>query len=624
MKRLLLAFMLLLAASTSFGSDLFEHDSVYLPDVETFMQIGYSASGGISPDAKTILFTTSFSDVNQLYRLTPEGWPYQLTMFEDGMDWYSPSRDFKYAVLGASVGGDEQSQLFLCEIETGRLKKLTNSSEVQFGFPVWSRDGETIYFRSNKTNGQDFQVWKMSLFEGEEILVQDKAGYNGPSDISRDGKYLLTYTYQSNVNNDFYLLDLETGEETCLTPHEGDAMYGSFNLTPDLKYAYVTSNYNDDGISRLAKINVETQELEFLDQDSKWEYEGCVLSDDGRYLSWLVNEEGYTKAYLKDLQTDQMLPTPPLEGIIGGGAMSDVKSMLFSFNSPTKAPDLWLWEWETEKLTQITHSSYAGIDPSLFTEPKLIRYESFDGLEIPAFLYLPADYNGGTIPFIIHAHGGPEGQFRPTFSRHFTYLMLNGFGILAVNPRGSDGYGRDYMAMDNYKKRLDSVKDYAWAAKWLISNGYTEESMLGIKGGSYGGYVVMASLTEYPSLYRAGLNSVGIVNFVTFLQNTKAYRRALRESEYGPLTDSTFLATISPIHKVDKIKAALMVVHGENDPRVPIGEARQIIEAMEARGAEVESLIYPDEGHGIAKLGNRLEYYRKMVEFFDKYLKSDS
>ncbi len=623
MKTFFLATLTLLLASTTLsGVDLFERDSMYIPDIETFMQIGHSSRGAISPDGKIILFTTSLTDVTQLFRRTPEGWPYQLTVFEEGIDWYLPSDDFKYAILGVSRGGNEQSQLYLCDIMTGRLKQLTNSPDVQYGYPVWSQDGETIYFRSNKTNGQDFQVWKINLLDGEEILVQGKAGYNGPSDISKDGRYLLTYTYNSNVDNDYFLLDLETGDEDLLTPHEGDALFTSFNLTPDLAYAYVTTNNNEDGIIRLAKLNMETKELEFLDKDSEWEYEGCVLSDDSRYIGWIVNEGGYAKAYLKDLETDQMLPAPPLEGIIGGGSLSEVKSALFEFNSPTKAPDLWLWEWETETLTQITFSSYAGIDPSVFTEPKLIRYKSFDGLEIPAFLYLPADYNGGPIPFIVHAHGGPEGQYRPYFSRHFTYLMLHGYGVLAVNPRGSEGYGREYKAMDDYKKRLDSVKDYAWAAKWLIRNGYTKESMLGIKGGSYGGYVVMASLTEYPSLYRAGLDYIGIVNFVTFLQNTKAYRRALREAEYGPLTDSTFLASISPIHKVDKIKAALLVVHGENDPRVPVGEARQIIEAMEARGAEVESVIYPDEGHGASKLSNRLDYYRRMVDFFDKYLKS--
>jgi dipeptidyl aminopeptidase/acylaminoacyl peptidase len=618
---LIASLSLLIAASSLFGMDLFGGDSTYVPDIETFMQIGWTSDGSISPDGKTILFSASFTDAHQLFRLTDEGWPYQLTMFEDGIEWYSPSRDFKYAIVGAATGGNEDAQLYLMDVETGRIKQLTNNPEVRYGYPLWTRDGKTLYFRSNRTNGKDFQVWKMDLPDGEEILVQDKPGLNGPAGLSRDGKFLLTYSYNSNVDNNYYLYDLESGEETLLTPHDGDAMFSSFNLTQDATKAYLITNYNDDGIARLATIDIASQKLEFIDTDSRWEYEGCILSEDGQYLGWRVNEDGFTKVYLKDLQAGEMLPTPPLDGMYSGEWMTEVGSFLFSFNSPTKAPDLWLWKWETQELEQITHSTYAGIDPALFNEPQLIRYKSFDGVEIPAFLFLPQGYDGGKIPFIIHAHGGPESQYRPSFARHFQYLMLNGYGILAPNPRGSKGYGREYMAMDNYKMRLNSIKDYAWGAKWLISNGYTDESMLGIKGASYGGYAVMASLTEYPSLYRAGINQVGIVNFVTFLQNTREYRRALRESEYGPLSDSMFLASISPIHKVDKIKAALMVVHGENDPRVPVGEARQIIEAMQARGAEVESLIFPDEGHGIAKLSNRLMYYRSMVDFFDKYLK---
>jgi dipeptidyl aminopeptidase/acylaminoacyl peptidase len=265
----------------------------------------------------------------------------------------------------------------------------------------------------------------------------------------------------------------------------------------------------------------------------------------------------------------------------------------------------------------------AGIDPSLFVEPTLIKYKSFDGLEIPAFLYLPPDYQGKPIPFVIDVHGGPESQFRPGFVRNFQYLLLNGYGVFAPNIRGSSGYGKEYVMLDNYKKRLDSIKDVAEGAKWLIKNGYTTKDRLAIKGGSYGGYVVMAALTEFPDLFAAGIDEVGIVNFVTFLENTKTYRRELRESEYGPLTDKEFLESISPIHKVDKVKAALLVIHGENDPRVPVDEARQVIEAMRAQGGEVDSLIFSDEGHGIAKLSNRLVAYRKMVDFLDQHLKKD-
>jgi dipeptidyl aminopeptidase/acylaminoacyl peptidase len=199
--------------------------------------------------------------------------------------------------------------------------------------------------------------------------------------------------------------------------------------------------------------------------------------------------------------------------------------------------------------------------------------------------------------------------------------MLNGYGILAPNVRGSSGYGRDYMAMDNYKKRTESVKDAGAAARWLVDKGYTDPDHLAVKGASYGGFMTLACLTEFPQLFAAGIDEVGIANFVTFLENTAEYRRALREAEYGPLDDRGFLEEISPLTHVDRITAPLLVIHGENDPRVPVGEARQIASAIEARGGTVESLIFPDEGHGVSKLSNRLQSYRKMVEFLDRHIK---
>jgi dipeptidyl aminopeptidase/acylaminoacyl peptidase len=338
-------------------------------------------------------------------------------------------------------------------------------------------------------------------------------------------------------------------------------------------------------------------------------------------MGWILNEDGYARMKLANLETGQELPIPELDGIVDDLALSKTSRMLLTFNNPTQTWDIWSWDWQTKKLDKLTHAVYAGIDRNIFTEPKLIKYKTFDGLEIPAFLYLPADYNGGPIPFIMDIHGGPEGQFRPYFNRHFQYLMLNGFGLLAPNVRGSEGYGKDYMNLDNYKNRLHSVADMKAGADWLITEGYSKQGMIGIKGDSYGGYMTMAAITEYPGFFSAAINLVGIVNFVTFLQNTRPYRRHLRESEYGPLTDPEFLKSISPIHKAHLIETPLMVVHGENDPRVPVGEARQIIKAIEDRGGIVEPLIYADEGHGIGKLSNRLIFYRKMVEFFEEHLK---
>ncbi|KPL00585.1 MAG: hypothetical protein AMJ90_08070 [candidate division Zixibacteria bacterium SM23_73_2] len=587
------------------------------------MQIGYASNPQITKDGKILFFETGFTGVDQLYRLDSSGWPYQLTFLPDGIDFFSISPDGKKAIVGAAKGGDEQAQLYLVDTETGQTKALTKKTEVRHGSPEWSPDNQKIYFYNNQTNLKDFHIFSLDLETKKQEKIFEYHGWNSIADVSFDGRYLLIYHYPSNINNDIYLVDLTTLKSENITPHQGDYLFQYSRFSGDGKTVYLASNMNEDGIMRLAQIDLDTKELTFWDEESNWETEMLSISPDRRYLAWIINEEGYSELKISDLESKIEIPTPDLKGRIFEIFFSDQSSIAFSFSSPTKTTDIWIWDWKKQELRKVTHSVMAGIDPSLFAEPTLIKYKSFDGLEIPAFLYLPPSYQGKPIPFILHIHGGPESQYRPGFIRHFQYLLLNGYGVLAPNIRGSSGYGREYTLMDNYKKRLDSIKDIAEGARWLFENVYTSKEQLAIKGASYGGYAVMGALTEHPDLFAAGIEEIGIVNFVTFLENTKAYRRKLRESEYGPLTDREFLKSISPIHKVDKIKASLLVIHGENDPRVPVGEARQVIEAVRAQGGEVDSLIFPDEGHGIAKLSNRLVSYRKMVDFLDKNLKKD-
>jgi dipeptidyl aminopeptidase/acylaminoacyl peptidase len=294
--------------------------------------------------------------------------------------------------------------------------------------------------------------------------------------------------------------------------------------------------------------------------------------------------------------------------------------MLFTFNSPTQAPDIWSWDWQAEKLKQVTQVAYAGIDSDLFAEPKLVTYSSFDGLQVPAFFYLPVGYRGGLIPIIVDLHDGPDIQYRPAFDPYFQYLIWHGYGILAPNVRGSGGYRKKYAALDDYKLRPDAVKDIKAGVEWLYMNGYTRPGMVGVTGKGYGGYLALAGLTEYPNLFAAACDQNGIVNFVTYLENTSLYGRSMAAAEYGPPADHGFLQSISPITKADRIRTPLLVVHGKNDPLVPVDEARQIIAAIQDRGGVVDSLIFPDEGHEMNRPGDRLILYRAMSAFLDSHL----
>jgi dipeptidyl aminopeptidase/acylaminoacyl peptidase len=598
-----------------------------IPDIETFMQIGSATTPLLTRDGQTLYFTTAVTGTRQLYRLTPEGWPYQLTFFPSGISGINLSRDEKRIAVTAAPDGNERYQIYMLDAITGLLTPTVTDSEARFGTPSFGPEDRKIYFSGNPDSPADFYLYEQDMESGVRRTVYKREGMNSVVDIAEDGKTLLIAHATSNTDNDIYTLDIETGRTRHLTPHEGGISFSAAFFVGDARTVYVAADDNPQGVARLAKIEGDppTRTPLFPEEDSPWSIESITMSTDFKTLAWTVNEDGWGRLHLWDIAGKRELPVPKLDGICSGLSLSDTGRLAFGFNSPLQTADIWTWDWpasgEGGQLRQRTFSSYAGIDPQWFAPPELVHYESFDGTKIPAFLYLPSGARTGPIPFIVDVHGGPEGQFRPYFNRHFQYLLLNGYGVFAPNVRGSTGYGRAYTDADNYKKRLDSVKDLAWGAKYLISSGRAAAGKIGVKGASYGGYMTLAAMTEFPELFAAGIDEVGIANFETFFGGTAAYRRDLRASEYGPPSDSLFLRSISPIHKVDRIRGALLVVHGANDPRVPVGEARQIIRALRGRGSPVDSLIFPDEGHGVGKQPNRLVLYRKMVEFFDRYLK---
>lgn len=600
----------------------------YIPDISTFMKIGGNSPLAQTWDGGTVFFTSSMSGSRQVYRITEEGWPYQLSLFDDGIDFFTLSWGGDMAIVGASVGGSEQSQLFLMDTQTGRVRQLTDFEGARFGSIKWAKDDRSFFYRSNAQNKKDFFVYRMSVSSGkvEKIFgdAENYGGWNEIANISQDGARLIIVRWNSNMDSDMFLVDIASGDVTQLNHDNKEVTYDYPTLMPDNKTIWLVCNDNEDGIPRLAMMTVGSPDIEFAQDgwlDQKWVVQNLIISRDYKYMLAQTNEDGFARINIRETESRLPLPTPPLDGMLTGSSFAIDGSCLLGFSGPTRAPDVWRWHPKTEGLTQLTFANYAGIDREIFVKPKIITFKSFDGLEIPAFLYLPTSYTGTPVPFVIHAHGGPESQFRPGFIRNIQYLILNGYGVLAVNPRGSSGYGRDYMNLDNVQNRKNSLKDYRAAVDWLIDKRFTKKGRIGIRGASYGGYVVLGMITEYPDLFSAAVDMVGIANFQSFLENTKPYRRHLREAEYGSLNNPEFLASISPIHKADLIRTPLLVIHGENDPRVPVGEARQIIAAVNKSGGIVDSLIFPDEGHGTSKRVNIIAKYRRQIQFFDTYLK---
>lgn len=580
-----------------------------------FLKIRGAYGAGWSPDGRRVTFITSITGVPQAWEV-PEGggWPEQLTFHEErvGRAEYPPVGE--RLLYSMDAGGNERMQLFLLDRRTGIERDLTRRPDAIHQFGAFSPEGERIAYTATRRNGTDFDVYVQRLPDGEPEVAWETEGYHEVAGWAPDGSFLLVLRHRSNMDGDLYRLDLRSGQAVLLTPHEGEARFLSPRITPDGRSIFLATDRDGDFL-RLGRLDPSTLEISYLTPDDH-DVESVELSRDGRYLVAARNVEGYSDLLLFSGEGRRM-PDPQVpEGVFGGFAFSpDSRRLAFTLTGPDRNPDIWLLELPDGEPRRLTRSTTAGIPRDTFRRPRLVRYPTFDGRKIPAFLYEPERERP---PVIVDVHGGPEAQERPDFNPVTQYFVHRGYAVFAPNVRGSTGYGKAYTHLDDVRRRMDSVKDLAYAARWLRENGYER---IAVMGGSYGGFMVLAALTEYPDLWSAGVDIVGIANLVTFLENTGSYRRALREAEYGSLErDREFLRSISPIHKAGRIKAPLMVIHGKNDPRVPVGEAEQIVERVRANGGAVEYLLYEDEGHGLAKLKNRLDAYPKIAAFLDEHL----
>jgi dipeptidyl aminopeptidase/acylaminoacyl peptidase len=378
-----------------------------------------------------------------------------------------------------------------------------------------------------------------------------------------------------------------------------------------------------------ASIDVGTGHLDYL-VEADWDAIGGAISPDDRFLAYFRNVDGAGRLHIYDLEKKQdsqieRLPLGAFESPVVAGRSQmdwspDSKQLVFSFQGPRHNLNLWLYNVEDESIKQLTFVPKSSIPTSDLIEPESLRFPSFDDLLIPVWAYRPI--NGlRPLPTVVYVHGGPEGQETARFNIVVQYLVNRGFLVLAPNVRGSSGYGKKGVHLDDVEKRLDSVKDLEYLVKWASGKGLAKHDQIGIVGGSYGGFMVLSALTEYPDLWAAGVDLVGIANFETFLENTARWRRHLREAEYGSLEkDKKLFKRISPIHRVENIQSPLLVIHGANDPRVPVGEAEQIVERLQKLGRQVEFLRFEDEGHGIAKIPNRVKAYTAMGDFLERTL----
>ena len=623
-------------------------------DIERYLNIRSASSPTFSPDGKRVAFLTNITGTSQIWMIDANGgYPEQITAYQDNISFieWSPNG----IIFGKASGGDENTQFFWLSNDGADIKQLTDDPKVRHNFGAISEDGAKIFYTSNKRDKNWFDVYSMNLADGkEELLYQDDSS-NFVSAVSDDNSKVIVSRSSVNfsLDNDLYLIDTKTKQAAHLTPHDEAATFSDVHFLDNNTIIFGT-NQNDEFIT-LSRMDLTTKEITPKNK-VLWDLDATAISRDDKNFAYTINREGFSQLYISTIEKkpnpkagfDLNLITQntelPANGIVGGLEFSkDANKLAFTLSSAKNPTDIWIYDLRTKKIIQLTKSSRSGIPQSSFVAPELIKYKSFDGREISAWYYLPNKFFqpkvGGVIfekenektlreltnpnvPFIVSVHGGPEGQERPGFNPLYQYYLSRGYAILATNVRGSTGYGKTFSHLDDVEKREDSVKDLAAAVEWLKTSGGADAKRIAVMGGSYGGYMTLASITLYPDLWAAAVDTVGIVNWESFLKNTSGYRRRQREVEYGMLDkDIDFLRKISPIAKVDKIKTPLFVIAGKNDPRVPYTEAEQVVKALKDRNAIVQYKLYDDEGHGVSKLKNRLELYPLVADFLDKYMK---
>ncbi|WP_137289101.1 S9 family peptidase [Natronorubrum halophilum] len=602
-------------------------------DIERYLNIRSAYGPSFGPEGERLSFLMNTTGTPQIWTLEePRSWPEQRTFYDERVTFASWSPERPELIFGKDEGGNERAQLFKLDVETGAIENLTGMPDAKHRWGGWSHDGERFAFASNRRDESVFDLYVQRRDESgaDATLVYEGDGWLSLSGWSPDDSRVLVSQAYSNFDQDLYLLDLESDERELehLTPHEGDVRYQSASWAPDGEGIYLVTDEGDADTLYLAYLDLESGELETVADGDGWNVDGIALDDETGRFVYSRNVEGYTDLTVGEFdETDptafETFPEPDLPGGISGGVSFDPDAERFALSTTGDAvnTNVFVVDIETGAAERWTDAPTAGIPRESFDESELVHVESFDGLEVPGFLTLPDAREANETPVIVDIHGGPESQRRPSFSSVKQYFLDRGYGYFEPNVRGSSGYGADYAALDDVEKRMDSVADVEACVTWLQEHSAVDPDRIVAKGGSYGGFMVLAALTEYPDLWAAGIDIVGIANFVTFLENTGDWRRELREAEYGSLeNDREFLERISPTNNIERIEAPLFVLHGENDPRVPVGEAEQIAEKAAEQGVSVRKLIFDDEGHGFSKLENRIEAYTEIATFLDKHV----
>lgn len=592
--------------------------------VELMAKVGSASSPEFSPDGRQLAFLSSLSGLPQVWVMPSEGgFPKLVTPFEEPVGGFAWSPDGQWLAVSVAPGGGLNSQIYVLRPNGGNVTLLTDGGKENNWLGDWVKDGSGVTVASNRRSPDAMDAYILST-SGAPRLVAKNVGIGYLTDTTRDARAALLYRLVSRGSNDLYHVDLESGKEILLTPHEGPGEFeGQF--APDGKTVYLASNRERDLVA-FARVRIGDDgagPIEILVGRDDAELESFTLNDAGTLAALIWNVEGKNELTFFDLTTGKPRPAPPLPVEIARQLTftKDGGRLAFSATGAATPTDIWTLDIASGKYRQLTFSAHAGIDLNNLIRPAVVRYQAHDGLPLSGWLYRAGGDGPG--PIVINFHGGPEGQERPVFNSTYQALLARGISVFGTNVRGSSGFGKRFVNLDNGALRVDSVRDIKSTVDYLVKAGIADPSRIGIMGGSYGGYMVMAGLAEYPDLFAAGANLFGVVNFETFFKHTEPWMAAISKVEYGdPETEAEMLHSLSPIHQVDRVVAPTIVLHGANDTNVPVVEAEQVVESLRKRKVPVEYVLFPDEGHGWRKTTNRIRSTVEIVRWFETHLAS--
>jgi dipeptidyl aminopeptidase/acylaminoacyl peptidase len=598
-----------------------------LARLQQYQSVRGASFAGWSPDGRGMLIRTRFGNAAQLHRVYgPGGRREQITFFEEPVSGrFLPAARDGAILYSLSSGGNEQNQIFLLDRVNFRSVLLTDGKSKYSLGPI-RRDGSQMIVTSTERNGRDTDLLLADPRQANnrQMLWQTHGEYWSAADWSDDGRTVLMSRYVSANESYPALLDVPSRRKTDLPfPVPGQAAVGPMRLSADGQFVYLATDAGGE-FRRLARFDLKTGQYKWLSDDIPWDVTDLEIDPRSNNVAFAVNENGASRLFLLSpaaegevLRRELELPlsiVSDLEFSPDGGALG------LTVSRPDAPPDVFSLDLAADALTRWTYSETGGLNPANFILPEQILYPAVDGKQIPAYYYRPRNASKQKpAGVVIMIHGGPEGQFQPYFAPVIQYYLNEmGLAVIAPNVRGSSGYGKTYLALDNGRKREDSVRDIGALLDWIEVREELDPSRVAVSGGSYGGYMVLASLVHFGDRLRAGIDTVGIANFITFLESTAAYRQDLRRVEYGDERDQAtrdYLAKISPANRAEQIRSALLVVHGKNDPRVPVGEAVQIAAKVRAQGHPVWTVIAENEGHGFAKRDNAT-YVRAVEAMF--------